>query len=184
MRKNVIVVLCALALAMGFAVASSADICNGFGTCGGGGHHQGSGGGGLPANGGPTLSISDAIGVSGKAPGTQGGKNVVAFEGDDCMFTVKLKDGSKIASADWETKDGSAHASGQPGDYTQSSGQVIIDPHEKTNKAFIFVHTNNDPFSEGDETFFVVLSHAHNAVITDGKGKCVIHDSTPPPPTD
>ena len=185
-RKKLIATLFAVAVVLGLAVTSSADICNGFGTCGGGGHHKGSGGGGLPASGGPTLSISDAIRAIKGAPSNQGGKGGSdVFEGDTCQFTVKLKDGTKIATADWTTKNGTAVADGQPGDYDAASGEVTIDPKENTNKYFIYIHTNNDPFpNEGNETFFVVLSHAHNAVITDPKGKCVIHDDSPPPPTD
>ena len=179
MGKKVAVALCLFMLALGLTAVSSADICNGASSCGGGGGgHHGSGGGGLPGSAGPTLVISNAVFAPGQqAPSIHpGGHTTEVFEGDACKFTVKLKNSNKPASGHWATLDGSARGCFKGCDYLDDEGDFEIDPRENP-KYTILIQTVHDIHpDEGDESFFVVLSNAKNAVIGDGKGKCVIHE--------
>jgi hypothetical protein len=92
------------------------------------------------------------------------------------VFTVSLSAPSSLTvTVNFATADGSAV---QPGDYQSTSGTLTFIPGE-TSKT-ITVPVNGDITNEPNETFFVNLSNAVNATISDNQGLGVIlNDDTP-----
>ena len=95
-------------------------------------------------------------------------------------FTVTLSNpAQQVVTVDYATADGTATA---PSDYVAIAAPLTLtfnpgDPLTRT----VSVTVNGDLFAEADETFFVNLSNAVNATITDGQGQGTIQndDATP-----
>ncbi len=116
-----------------------------------------------------TISISDAS----------------VKEGDsgvrDATFTVSLSAASSTqVTVDYATSDGTAKASDN--DYEARSAILTFAPGDTTETMTVPVNADNK--IEPDETFFVNLSGATNATISDGTGKGTIEndDEEAPPP--
>jgi uncharacterized protein YjiK len=113
----------------------------------------------------PVLSIND----------------VALLEGDngtvDAIFTVTLSSAtSDIVTVNYATSDGSATTGDN--DYVSTSGQVSFSPGQ-TNRP-VTVMVNGDGTDEPDETFFVNLSNAVNAPISDDQGAgTILNDDGP-----
>lgn len=85
-----------------------------------------------------------------------------------------------VASVDYATQNGTATAGS---DYAAANGTLTFGPGE-TSKT-VTVPVNDDTTDESDETFFLNLSNAAGATITDGRGTATItDDDVPPPPVD
>jgi uncharacterized repeat protein (TIGR01451 family) len=114
----------------------------------------------------PTLSINDvsvAEGDSGTTP---------------AKFTVLLSAASgRTVTVNYATADSTAMAGS---DYQSTSGTLTFNPGE-TSKA-IEIPINGDTTFEPGETFFVNLSSATNASISDNQGKGTITNDDPAPP--
>ena len=107
--------------------------------------------------------------------------NVIVNEGNkfpsNAVFTVRLSAPSpQRVSVSFATADGTATAAS---DYRRTNGSLIFNPGE-TNKT-IPVVVLGDLLDESNETFFVNLSHAVNAIIADSRGVCTILDNDPLP---
>lgn len=116
----------------------------------------------------PTISINDVTATEGNA----GTKNFT--------FTVSLSNSSTLnVTVDFATANGTATAGS---DYVANSGTVTISAGSTS--ATITVVVNGDTNVEGDETFFINLSGAVNATISDSQGQGTIQndDAAPPPP--
>jgi hypothetical protein len=88
----------------------------------------------------------------------------------NAVFTVSLSTPSDLSvQVAYATADGTA-TSGN--DYTNTSGALQFPPGVTTKQ--ISVPVLGDTLDEPDETFFVNLSNAVNANITDSQGKCTI----------
>ena len=74
------------------------------------------------------------------------------------------------------TANGSAVA---PGDYTTTSGTLTFSAGATTQN--ITVAVKGDTLNESDENFFVNLSGATNATISDNQGQGTIQDDDPQP---
>ena len=95
----------------------------------------------------------------------------------DAILSVSLSAPSAVpVSVDWATANGTASA---PGDYLANSGTLTFAPGQTTRTISIVV--NGDTFDETDETFFVNLSNAANASISDDQGVVTILDDDQPP---
>ena len=119
--------------------------------------------------------------------------DVTVLEGDggtvDAIFTVTLNDANGDAvTVSYETADGSAEAGS---DYTSESGILTFDaPKNKTPGGLtesitqtITAEVNGDTDIETDETFFLNLTNATNALIADSQGVGTItSDDLPPLP--
>jgi hypothetical protein len=108
----------------------------------------------------PSVSISD----------------VSISEGDtstrNATFAVALSSpGDTTATIDYATSDGTAAT---PGDYTAVSGKLTY-PAGTTLRT-LNVPIKGDMLAEGDEVFYLDLSHPTNAVIDDGQGQATILD--------
>jgi uncharacterized protein (TIGR03437 family) len=115
------------------------------------------GGAGPPA----TISINDAA-VSEGGTGTT----------TNAAFTVTLSSKSTQAIAvQFSTQDGTATAGS---DYIASGGTLTFNPGETTKTIDVIV--NGDAIEEPDETFFVNLTNAVNAVISDSQGAGAINN--------
>jgi uncharacterized delta-60 repeat protein/CSLREA domain-containing protein len=117
----------------------------------------------------PTLSINDITVTEGNA-GTV-----------DTVFTVTLSAASgQTVTVDFATADGTAL---QPGDYTSNSGTLTFAPGETTKT--ITVAVKGDVLDEANETYFINLSNAANATISDalGLGTVTDDDTANQPPT-
>jgi large repetitive protein len=115
----------------------------------------------------PSLSISDVSRF-------EGNSGTVAF-----AFTVTLSKASRApVRVAFATADGTASAAG--GDYHVFSGRVKFDPGQVSRT--VVVEVRGDELPEEDETFFVNLSRAENAVIADAQGVGTIRNDDPPPP--
>jgi cyanophycinase len=113
----------------------------------------------------PTLSINDV--TVDEAAGT-------------ATFTVGLSAVSGVwASVSYVTADGTATYMGTPSDYGHTSGTLSFSPGE-TQKT-IAVPITGDTVFEPNETFFVRLSDATGATITDDEGLCTITNDDLPP---
>jgi hypothetical protein len=112
----------------------------------------------------PTLAIDDVT----LDEGNSGTVNAV--------FTVSLTndDGSNI-TVDWNTSDGSATA-GE--DYQPSNGSVSFSGSGTTRTFSVPVFGDTD--FEADENFFVDLSNASGASVTDGRGECTMRNDDVP----
>ena len=114
---------------------------------------------------GPALSINDVTVTEGNAG------NVSA------SFTVTLSPTSSGAvTVNWATANGTAT---QPSDYTAGSGPLSFAPGEATKTVTVVV--NGDTAAEPNETFFVNLTGASGASVTDAQGQGTItnDDGTP-----
>ncbi|KPJ93408.1 MAG: hypothetical protein AMJ53_07310, partial [Gammaproteobacteria bacterium SG8_11] len=113
----------------------------------------------------PTLSIDD-VGV---LEGDNGTVNAV--------FAVTLSSATEDqVTVEYETADGSATTTNN--DYVAASGQVTFDPGETSQPITVLV--NGDGIDEPDETFFVNLSNAVNAPISDDQGMgTILNDDGP-----
>jgi len=93
----------------------------------------------------------------------------------NAVFTVRLTDASTApVTVNYSTASGTATAGS---DYQSVSGTLTFAPGETTKT--IPVPVNGDRVSEPNETFFVNLSGATNATITDGQGTGTIVDDEP-----
>ncbi|HEV7378088.1 MAG TPA: Calx-beta domain-containing protein [Pyrinomonadaceae bacterium] len=102
----------------------------------------------------PALSINDVT----QAEGNSG---TTAFN-----FTVTLSSASgQTVTVSYATANGTATA---PGDYQAASGVLTFNSGETTKTVTVFV--NGDTLAETDENFFVNLSGAANATISDNQG--------------
>jgi uncharacterized protein YhjY with autotransporter beta-barrel domain len=102
----------------------------------------------------PSLSINDVTVVEGNA-GTV-----------NAVFTVTLSAASgQTVQVNYATADGTAT---QPADYTNTSGTLTFTPGTTTQT--ITVPVNGETVPEANETFFVNLSGATNATISDNQG--------------
>lgn len=119
----------------------------------------------------PSLSINDVSLVEGNAGTTA------------MVFTVTLSAASgRTVSVNYATADGTAVA---PGDYTSASGTLTFAPGITSQS--VSVSVNGDTVPEANEAFFVNLSGATNATITDTQGVgTIVNDDVPvtvAPPT-
>lgn len=93
----------------------------------------------------------------------------------DAGFTVRLIQSSpQPVLVDWDTRDGDAVA---PGDYAGDGGTLTFAPGQTTKTVTVTV--NGDDLVEGDEKFYVDLSHAVGGNITSSEstGVAVVQDS-------
>jgi uncharacterized repeat protein (TIGR01451 family) len=95
-------------------------------------------------------------------------------------FTVTLSpSSSQTVTVDFATGNGTATA---PFDYTAVNGTLTFAPGQTTRT--ISVPVNGDTDFESDETFFVNLTNANNATVSDGQGQGTItNDDAAPTPT-
>ncbi len=116
----------------------------------------------------PNLSIDDV-----SIPEGNGGSS-------SADFTVTLSSpSSQTVTVDFATGNGTATA---PVDYTAVSGTLTFAPGQTTRT--VSVPVNGDTDFEGNETFFVNLTNANNAVVSDGQGQGTItNDDAAPTPT-
>jgi hypothetical protein len=98
------------------------------------------------------FSISDVI-------VTEGSTGTVS-----ALFTVTRTAGSGSSTVDYATADGAASAGS---DYTSTSGTLTFGPLDTTQTVSVLV--NGDTFNELNESFFVNLASATNAVIADAQ---------------
>jgi hypothetical protein len=107
--------------------------------------------------------------------------DVTVTEGDTGTktvdFTVTLSASStQTVTVDYATSDGTATAGS---DYQSASGMLTFNPGE-TSKP-ITINIIGDTLDEPNETFFVNLANAANAVIADGQGQGTITDNDAAP---
>src|SRR5262245_1337938 len=125
----------------------------------------------------PTLSISDASLIEGNTGTT------------NMVFTVTLTAAGArpTITVRYDTADGPPGSAGAtaPSDYTRVSDLLTFPAGIGNATTTISVSINGDTVNELDETFFVNLSHADGATITDGQGVGTIinDDGTPALPT-
>ncbi|MFN8531110.1 MAG: Calx-beta domain-containing protein [Anaerolineae bacterium] len=120
-----------------------------------------------------TLSDNQGLGTitnDDAAPPSLSINDVTLNEGDSgttsFLFTVSLSAAStQTVTVDYATADGTA---AQPGDYTSTSGVLTFTPGTTAQQVTVLV--NGDTTVEGDETFFVNLSNATNATLSDNQG--------------
>src|SRR5205085_2700647 len=112
----------------------------------------------------PSLSVNDVT-ISEGNTGTR-----------FATFTVSLSPTpTKTVTVNYATADGTATS---PGDYQSAAGTLTFAPGQTTKT--ITVQVKGDTRAEGDETFFVNLSGAVNALIQDGQGLGVIRNDDSP----
>ncbi|HKS26423.1 MAG TPA: Calx-beta domain-containing protein [Pyrinomonadaceae bacterium] len=112
----------------------------------------------------PSLSINDV----GMIEGHSGTKNFI--------FTVTLSAASaKTVTVDYATADGTATAGS---DYQSASGTLTFAPGDLTKT--ITVQVSGDTLNEPVETFFVNLTNAQNATISDSQGLGTIPNDDEP----
>src|SRR5690606_5822117 len=94
----------------------------------------------------------------------------------NATFTVTLSAASgQTVTVNYATADGTAT---QPADYTSTSGTLTFTPGSTTQT--ITVPVIGEAVPEADETFFVNLSGASNATISDNQGVgTIINDDVP-----
>ena len=107
--------------------------------------------------------------------------DVTQFERDfgtrDFDFTVSLSNpSSETVWVDYRTVDDTATS---PSDYSAVSGPLTFSPGQTT--GIIPVPVKGDTVYESDERFFVELSGAVNATVSDSTGVGEIRDDDPPP---
>lgn len=114
----------------------------------------------------PSLSINDVT-------VTEGNSGTV-----NAVFTVTLSTASsQQITVDYATANGTAEAGS---DYVAIPTTQLIIPANTTTQT-VTVQVIGDLLDEADETFFVNLSNATNAVITDNQGQGTITDDDPLP---
>jgi len=112
----------------------------------------------------PSLSINDVTVVEGNSGTTS------------AVFTVTLSAASgQTVSVNYGTADGTAT---QPADYTSTSGTLTFTPGQTTQPITVLVAGETVP--EAGETFFVNLSGASNASISDNQGVGTISNDDVP----
>jgi hypothetical protein len=113
----------------------------------------------------PSVTVNDVSVSEGRA-----GETVNA------VLSVKLSIASSLpVKVDYATADGTATAGA---DYMAASGTLSFNPGETTKTITVLVQ--GDTLNEPDEKFFVNLSNAQNATISDSQGICdVLNDDTP-----
>ncbi|MEO0077239.1 MAG: Calx-beta domain-containing protein, partial [candidate division WOR-3 bacterium] len=112
----------------------------------------------------PTIAISDAADTEGNV----GSK--------DFAFNVTLSNPSyETVTVDYATSDGTATTSDN--DYASANGTLTFNAGETLN--LIVITVNGDYKYEADETFFVDLTNANNASISDSQGLgTILNDDT------
>ncbi len=96
----------------------------------------------------------------------------------NATFTVSLSAASaQTVTVNFATADGTATLAGN--DYQSNSGLVTFNPGEITKQITVLV--NGDTLDEANETFFVNLSGATNAVVLDSQGQGTINDDDATP---
>ncbi len=91
----------------------------------------------------------------------------------NAIFTVSLSTASSLpVTVQFTTADGSAISTGLTPDYTPVNGTLTFAPGVTT--AQVLVPVRGDGTLESDENFFVRLSNATNALITDTEGETFI----------
>jgi hypothetical protein len=114
-------------------------------------------------------------------PATLAIDDVTVIEGDggtvEAVFTVTRGDnlGSTV-TVNYSTANGNALAGS---DYVAQSGTLTFGPGETTKTIKVLV--KGDLIDEYDQRFYVNLSAATGANLTDGQGVCTIVDNDPPP---
>jgi hypothetical protein len=108
--------------------------------------------------------------------------DVAADEGDGgttCFkFTVLLSNPStQTVTVDYSTADGTA--TDASGDYQSASSSVSFTPGETSKQ--LTINVNGDTLFEPNETFFVNLSNASGATITDSQGQGTIQNDDAAP---
>ena len=112
----------------------------------------------------PSLAIDDVTLVEGNSGTT------------NAVFTVSLSAASgQTVTVNYATADGTA---GQPADYTSTSGTLTFTPGQATRTITVPVIGETAP--EANETFFVNLSAATNATISDNQGVGTISNDDVP----
>lgn len=97
-------------------------------------------------------------------------------EGKSVSFTVSLSSPSaETVTVRYDTKDGTTKA---PDDYTAKSSTLTFEPWAQTKT--VSIPTTADMADEADETFSLVLSDPHHAVISDATGIATIVDDDGP----
>jgi Calx-beta domain-containing protein len=95
----------------------------------------------------------------------------------NATFTVRLSAASsQIVTVAYQTTDGSALAGS---DYVSRAGTLTFAPNTTTQ--IVTIAVNGDTKNEDNETFFVSLSNASNAIIANAQGMGTILDNDPPP---
>lgn len=101
------------------------------------------------------------------------------LEGHDAHFKVKLSDRSpQDITFEYYTRDGSAKA---PDDYRAVMGHKTIRSGDRD--VWINVQTKDDPVHEGDEVFYLYITHVRDARLVDGRATGTIRDDDPAPPS-
>ena len=114
----------------------------------------------------PALSINDVT-------VTEGNTGTVSAN-----FTVTLfPTATTTVTVNWATANGTAT---QPSDYAAGSGPLSFAPGEATKTVTVMV--NGDTTPEANETFFVNLSGASGASVSDGQGQGTITNDDGAPP--
>ena len=106
----------------------------------------------------PSITISDVT-----LPEGNSGTSIASF-----VVTLSNPSGGTV-TVSFATADGTAKA---PGDYFATSGVLSFAPGEVSKT--IPVTVKGDMLTERDETFFVNLTNATGATISDPQGRCVI----------
>lgn len=99
---------------------------------------------------------------------------------DESAGSVRVKvtlNSCSSATVHWATIDGTAKAGS---DYTGGSGTMTLTPPQNNVRYLVFPLTK-DHVCEGTEKFYVWLSNATGAAITDGFGVVTINDCFPVP---
>ncbi|MEZ6093994.1 MAG: S8 family serine peptidase [Pirellulaceae bacterium] len=121
-----------------------------------------------PGQGQPTVAIDDVQVV-------EGDSGTVA-----AVFSVSLSAApTQTVTVDFATADGSASAGV---DYAAASGTLTFTPTGPLTQT-ITILVNGDTDVENNETFFVNLSNATNAVVGDSQGQGTISNDDVPPPS-
>ena len=127
-------------------------------------------------------SIADGRGVGtitddDARPGLSIGDVTVSESGSTADFTVTLSAASgRTVTVDYATRDGTATAGA---DYTAAIDTLSFSAGQTTRT--ISVPVTNDGRDEPNETFFLDLSGASNAALTDAEGRATITDDDDPP---
>jgi hypothetical protein len=130
--------------------------------------------------GGNTSEFSEALGVANGVSVSVG--DAAVFEGTGgtvtADFTVSLSGPTSVpVTVQYATTDNTAIA---PDDYQAVAGSLTFNPGDPTSQK-IHVSIVTDSLDEPDETYFVQLSNAVNATISDGLGIGTIVDDDAPP---
>jgi hypothetical protein len=113
----------------------------------------------------PALSINSTTAVEGNSGTTA------------AVFTVTLSKSSSLpVTVDYTTADATASAAG--GDYTAVSGTLTFAPGQTSQTVTVTIA--GDTIDEHDETFYLNLSNATNATVSDTQGVATITDDDSP----